>query len=46
MNGGCSQALPDRTLIEAESEASKDIKEAQAYLDQNVLARYAAGARP
>ena len=31
-----------RTLIEAESEASKDTKEAQAYLDQNVLARYAA----
>ena len=30
-----------RTLIEAESEASKDTKEAQAHLDQNVLARYA-----
>ena len=31
-----------RTLIEAESEASKDTKEAQAHLDQNVLACYAA----
>ncbi len=30
-----------RTLIEAESEASKDTKEAQAHLDQNVLAGYA-----
>ena len=28
-----------RTLIEAESEASKDTKEAQAHLDQNLLAR-------
>ena len=35
-----------RTLIEAESEASKDIQEAQAHLEQNVLARYAAVARP
>ncbi len=34
-----------RTLIEAESEASKDIKEAQAHLDQNVIARYAAVTR-
>ena len=31
-----------RTLIEAESEASQDTKEAQAHLDHNVLARYAA----
>ena len=30
-----------RTLIEAESVASKDTKEAQAHLDQNVLAGYA-----
>ena len=30
------------TLIEAESEASTDIKEAQAHLDQNVLDRCAA----
>ena len=30
-----------RILIEAESEASKDTKEAQAHLDQNVLAGYA-----
>ena len=29
--------VPCRTLIEVESEASKDIKEAQAYLVQNVL---------
>ena len=40
MNGG--DALKHcRTLIEAESEASKDTKEAQAHLDQNVLAGYA-----
>ena len=31
-----------RTLIEGESETSQDIKEAQVYLDQNMLARYAA----
>ena len=30
-----------RTLVEAKFETSKDIKEAQAHLDQNVLARYA-----
>ena len=34
-----------RTLIEAESEASKGTKEVQANLDQNVLARYAAVAQ-
>ena len=45
-DGGCADPLKHcRTLIEAESEASKDTKEAQAHLDQNVLARYAAVAR-
>ena len=40
--GGCADPLKHcRTLIEAESEASKDTKEAQAHLDQNVLAGYA-----
>ena len=42
--GGCADPLKHcRTLIETESEASKDTKEAQAHLDQNVLARCAAG---
>ena len=42
--GGCADPLKHcRTLIETESEASKDTKEAQAHLDQNVPARCAAG---
>ena len=39
----CAGEEPQKvwTLVEAKFETSKDIKEAQAHLDQNVLARYA-----